>query len=213
VALYIANLSDVSGWTERWNTTEGSFASTGGNLRITKTGETNTYGVSWNTIDADADRDEVEVLAKVRFTTQASAGALVGIFARGSGITSSRHLIVSYLASAGNVGSDVFQLYSIITETGNEDNDTLTGRSNEANIWYWMRLRISGTTAISKVWKDGDVEPDWQLTVTTTITAAGWVGVYGFDTATDPYDIGYFAVATNGDSIGSSSSRVQFIGI
>jgi hypothetical protein len=216
VALYVADLSTTTGWTERWGTTEGSVAANTSPTRLTvaKSAESNEYGISLNAVDSDADRDDVEVLAKVRFNTQATATNTVGVFLRGSGTSGAENLIAVTLRDAGNDGSD-FQPIVYDFSSGSAGLVGSSGGSNVAATWYWIRARANGTSLKARVWLDGTSEPTtWDVDDTTAVAGVGWVGLYAFDTATDTYDLGYFAAATGGDTINlGGSARVQFIGV
>jgi hypothetical protein len=213
MAVYVADLRSTTGWSERWATTEGALSTTTDGLRITKSAETNRYAVTWDTIDGDSDRDKVEVLAKVRFVAQAAATTMVGVVVRGSGASGSEDKISAVLYDAGNDGADR-RLYITEVDNGTPANLSIgSAVSNVANTWYWIKVRANGTSFKAKSWADGSVEPaTWTHDLTTTIDAVGWTGIYAMDTATDPYDIGYFAVATNGDSISTGASGGFFLG-
>jgi hypothetical protein len=207
MAVYVADLRSLSGWTERWSTSEGAPSLIADGFRITKSAETNEYLLAWDTIDGDANRDNVEVLAKVRFSAQGNSTWTVGVAVRGGGAGTAEDGYICALYNAENAGSDI-RPYVFKTVSGST---TLIGysgsKSNVANAWYWIRFRVNAQSLKARVWADGSAEPGtWNVDDTDAdIAAAGWVGFYGRDTATDPYDLGYFAVATNGDTIGGSS--------
>ena len=205
MAVYVADLRSTTGWSERWVAADGSFATTADGFRITKTGETGSYAITWDTIDSDANRDVIEILAKVRLVTQAAATTMVGVVCRGAGASGAQDLVRAYLYDAGNDGADRF----IIDEYASGSQSIYlasTSRSNVANTWYWIKVRADGTSCQARLWADGSAEPaTWTLDATVSVNAVGWAGIYAFDTATDPYDLGYFAVATNGDTVSGSS--------
>jgi len=214
MAIIVGDLSGTTGWTERWGTSEGSFAANTGPVRltVTKSAESNEYGISLDAVDSDSDRDDVEVLAKVRFNTQATATNTVGVFLRGSGTSGAENLIAVTLRDAGNDGSD-FQPIVYDFSSGSAGLIGSSGGSNVAATWYWIRARANGTSLKARVWLDGTSEPAaWDVDETTAVAGVGWVGLYAFDTATDTYDLGYFAVGTNGDSPGGGSGNAFFMG-
>jgi hypothetical protein len=45
------------------------------------------------------------------------------------------------------------------------------------NTKYWLKLRAVGVNMYGKIWRDGDIEPAWQIASTTTVVNAGQVGV------------------------------------
>ena len=82
------------------------------------------------------------------------------------------------------------------------------------NTWVWIKLRANGTDIKSKSWLDGNAEPaTWGYEGTdATHSAAGWVGIWSYHADGEPYDIGYCAVATNGDSLSTGASGGFFLG-
>jgi hypothetical protein len=209
MAVYVADLRSLSGWTERLASTEGAPSLIADGFRVTKSAETNEYMLAWDAIDSDANRDNVEVLAKVRFTTQAAAGAMMGIAVRASGASGSETFYSCYLSGAGNAGADARPVVGEVNAGTTQATIGLVGsQSNAANTWYWLRFRVNGQSLKARAWADGQTEPAaWGVDDTdATIAAAGYVGFYCRDTAADPYDLAYFAVATNGDTIGGGSS-------
>lgn len=216
MATYVGNTATTTGWTERWATGEGAVVSSGGNLVISKSSESNEYGVSLDAVDSDGDRDEFEVLAKIRFNTQASAGRTVGVFGWGSGAGGSESGILGGLRYADNDGSD-WQPIVLTFQAGTDAPVDFDVGSNVAGTWYWIRFRgVADGGIYARMWVDGDAEPvTWQIGRASGIAAAaGWVGIWAKDTATDTYEVGYFAVATAGDSVvlGGSSNAGFFMG-
>lgn len=217
MSLYVADLTKTSEWTERWYTGSGSFSLVDDYLRVEKSTD-DRYLITWNNIDSDPNRADIEVLAKVRFDKQSASPqpGLCGVILRAAGSTSDITGMDLILVNAYNNTNDrrvlidqwkagsVAQLYG---------GDAI---ANTADTWYWVRLRANGSTMKTRHWIDGDEEPEtWNISVETTLTTAGWAGFYARQPACAPYDLGYFAVGTGGDTAPSSStgsSRVQFIG-
>jgi hypothetical protein len=81
-----------------------------------------------------------------------------------------------------------------------------------ANVWYYVRFRVNGTTLSAKFWRDGDNEPSsWTLTVTdSSITGVGWVGL-GNQDSNGTRDCDLFSVGTNGDTVALSSATATVI--
>ena len=214
MAVYVADLRSTTGWTERWKTTEGSVSVIADGFRIAKTANTGPYALTWDTIDSDANRDKAEVLTKVRLTSASSSAVmLAGPLVRGAGATGAEDYICAVLYKAGNAGTD--RRPYMLESSGGSGSALSAGAlvSNATNTWYWIKTRVNGTSAKARAWLDGEAEPStWTVDVTATLDAVGWCGIYAFDTLCDPYDIGYFAVATNGDSLSTGASGGFFLG-
>src|SRR6266705_152262 len=75
------------------------------------------------------------------------------------------------------------------------------------NTFYWIRANIIGSTLQSRIWKDGNAEPNtWQVaaTDTTPLSAAGYYGLYSIinTTSTDVISFDSFtATNTLGDPL------------
>jgi hypothetical protein len=192
---YLADLSTTSGWTERWATGNGATTSDGTNFSIAMTTE-DWYGFSINAVDADADRQDCEILAKFRYTNPGSDTRGGGIFARGSGTTSESGILFGF----GVVGSP----FIVELSAGSEVQSSSGSRGElTEDTWYWMRAKLSSTTAKVRVWADGDVEYGfWEAELTgLSVTADGWIGMWGSDIDYDPIEFAYFEVATGTNTL------------
>jgi hypothetical protein len=200
---YVADLTTTTGWTERWNTGKASVAvESGVGLRFTVSsdGSSDLYGLSYDAVDSDADRDDFEILAKVRFSAQYAytSARTFGVFGRGSGTTTE----VAYTAALLDAGGDGLDTGYIDRWNASFTSLISAGAyfSLTANTWYWIKFRVEGSALKFKIWADGANEPGWASGTDSTITAAGWIGlsiVNGLEI--DPIDLGYFEVRTGAD--------------
>jgi hypothetical protein len=210
MAVYVADLRSTTGWTERFNTGNASTAVVSDAFRVTQSSN-GSYGFSWDTIDGDADRDDVEVMAKVRHAAYASNAYAVGVFARGSvGV----NCYAAVMRSITTGSSKAAMTLAVASDSTGVPIDSSLEATIGANNWCWIKLRVNGTTIQSRAWLDGTAEPGtWNCDVTdATHAGVGWVGIYTNSADCDPYDIGYFAVATNGDSLSTGASGGFFLG-
>ncbi|MEX1093324.1 MAG: hypothetical protein WEF28_09220, partial [Acidimicrobiia bacterium] len=197
--------SAPSDWTRRHNTTgvgwtvEADAGATGGKvLRRGTASGTDRRSLSWDAIDSDPDRDDVEILFRFRSATKLDARA----FVRGSGGSGNETMYTLGLASPS--GNNTLRV-------GKYDGGTFTALNDTAyagyttNTWFWCRMQVQGTTLRRRVWEDGTTEPtSWVDPQTdSAVTAAGWVGVFNFQA--DAVDIDLFGVGTNGDTAPSEA--------
>lgn len=205
MATYQTNFSEYSvgaqpsDWTARWGTTNNTWAvrtKTGaeGNQTLEQTSTADARRLlSWDDIDADANRADVEILARVRTT----AGTIeqFRLIARASGAAAAENAyFFGFNGSSGlYLNKYVAGVSSLI--------GTPVAISWSTNTWYWMRFRVIGTDLFGKWWPDGEEEPSaWIVTGTDSdIASAGWVGVGVFE-SDGTKDFDYVSVGTNGDS-------------
>lgn len=194
--------SQPSDWTKRFQTTSTiTVESIGASnvLRITNaSGITRPQGISWDDIDGDADRDDVEVLIKYRWISDPTTVA-VGTFGRGSGTNTA----ANYYGS-----SDTSTLIRLVERaSGSLTTHASSSRTMVNNTWYWARFRANGTDLKSRQWEDGSSEPGtWNFEVTdATLSSAGWVGIVsGAIDNTGQFEVAVFGAGTNGDTAPSS---------
>jgi len=205
VALYIADFDShsvdaaPSGWTARWTTTNSTWAirsKTGIPFQVLEHTASSTGArrlLSWDSLDSDADRANVEVLALIRSNSTVSLQN--NVLVRGAGAAGSE---TAYGLVTNNTA---FHLNKWVSGTSTQLGSTLSTPAFTAGTWYWVRLRVNGTAIKAKVWLDGTAEPaSWSSEVTdSAVAAAGWVGVGAFQ-ASGIRDFGYVAIGTNGDS-------------
>jgi hypothetical protein len=192
--------STPSDWTPRWVTASTTWAvrsksAVEGGQTLEYTGTASAHHLlTWDALDADANRDNAEILARVR--TSAGSTEPLRLTIRGSGAAASE----TGYSFQYNPSSLIFQLQKYVagalTNLGTSQSFTTA-----ANVWYYVRFRVNGTTLSAKFWKDGDAEPSsWGFTATdSSITAAGWIGV-GNQDSTGTRDVDFFSVGTNGDT-------------
>ena len=184
-------------WTEQWNTA-GSWSVTSGDLDVPVGVSNDWRGLSWNDIDADADRDDVEILAK--FTTPSTlSNALYPIFLRGSGADESA---TNYSV---RVSTSSFRLYYANAADTPVQVATVSGTWSVSTT-YWIRFRATGTALKARIWADGGGEPGtWDIEATdSTVSAAGWVGAAQYAGAA-AWTLHQIGIGTNGDTAPSSA--------
>ena len=184
-----------TGYTGRWNYDAGHWS------RVTDTDIAvrcaATFGgrqvVSFNAVDSDSNRADSEILVRIKTNSVSASTLHGGVILRGSG-------------SGGSETAYNCAVFGTELRTGKYTSGTSTqiavtsGKSLAANTYYWLRFRANGTTISARVWADGDSEPgSWDLSTTdSSISAAGWSGMFNFASGTRWWrDI---AVATNGDT-------------
>jgi hypothetical protein len=169
-----------TGWTERWDTA-GSWqvvagVGFGGSQGLQYVpGTSARHGLSWDVLDADPDRDNIEFLYRWSSTVGgASATNDVRVFARGSGVDATTQ------ANGYSVGPTNTVLRFVKYVAGTSTTTDTAGGALTANAWYWSRVRINGSTITQKMWADGTTEPTtWAQTITdTSVTGVGWAGVF-----------------------------------
>lgn len=159
--------------------------------------------VSMNAVDSDADRDEVEVLARVKTSTVTASTTAGGVVLRGSGSSGTENAYTCiFFGSELRISKYVSATLTTLATTSS------LGLS--ANTYYWIRFRANGTSLQARIWADGSGEPgSWNLSTTdTSISTAGWAGMFNFHQSTRTWrDL---AIATNGDtaSMGSAPTPV-----
>lgn len=195
--------SPPSDWTTRWHGADGAqtwnvidtppAGSTGGKaIEHNSNGESNRSMLSWDDIDADANRDDIEILCKMRSDT--SDTHILRLLARGSGTDTTEN---GYVSST-NLGADTAYETAYVNGTGQTPSQA--AKTLNIDTWYWVRYRINGTTVQLRIWEDGTSEPGtWDVDTTRTdISGVGWAGLGGGGLGIQYFDV--FGVGTNGDS-------------
>lgn len=179
--------------------------------------------VSWDDVDGDANRDNCEIVA--RFRVSSDSQQVWGLWARASGSTSSETgYLCEVQANAGRIdvmkyvsGTLTTEVVGLDADSGmipwaQSEGDLTTWDETLPNKWLYVRFRVNGTGATvtlqAKAWIDGVIpqnEPSfWHTDGTDTdgdrITAAGWIGLgrRTHSSITTEYD--YISVGTNGDT-------------
>ena len=194
-----------SDWTAGWDATTQFTVGTGGADKILKGAITasNRYICTWNDVGADANRANVEILTKFRVLSVVGGGA--GGVARASGTGTTETGYTAYIQDddlrvakyvSGTATALVTQALTLL-----------------ANTDYWLRFRVNGTALQARIWLATDAEPGtWGIDTTdTSISAAGWAGVFTFSSDSDPeYDA--IAIATNGDTASFATGGITGTG-
>lgn len=194
-----------SDWTKRiatnlaW-TVQASASAVGGKALRTPGGGSNARSVlSWDHIDADANRADVEVYFRCRFENAVTAAPDAFAAVRGSGTSSGTANFYRMGPRPNGGGSTNLQIaryldggFSGVGET----NDFVY----ESNVFYNVLAQARGSAFKIRIWPDGDVEPaGWNIEVTNAdIPAAGWVGLFVFSPLPSEFDV--YGVGTGTDS-------------
>ncbi len=156
--------------------------------------------ISWDAIDADANRAKANLVAA--FTVDLATVEELHLYARGAGSVTDFYRLRIKLTGASNVNFD--KLTASIFYTPGVASATVTLAAGKS---YFVRFNVNGTTIQARLW-DAALgmagEPTtWDINTTdASISAAGWVGIGGRHTTLTgkiaPFN--FFAVGTNGDS-------------
>jgi len=205
--------TDVAGWTERGSTGPNSQAPAYGTpcfkkrylaLKSSSSATPMRSALSWDAIDADANRDDVDMVSA--FSYDAATVNQLWLYARG----------------VGGAATAPDECYMGIVDKSTGTNNLIIARRNAATTIttiatasltlasgknYLVRFRVNGTALKLRVW-DAALgragEPStWNLETTdATWSAAGWVGLgmnnAGVADQVAPFN--FLAVGTNGDS-------------
>lgn len=149
------------------------------------------FALSWDEVDSDAERQDIEVLARVKITVSDTFQAyLIG---RGSGTSNSETGYVSML----KFDSNELEIFKFDNATYSQI--ATASMTLNAGTWYWVRFRVNGSDLKLKVWADGGAEPGpWDIETTdTAITGDGWAGL-GYNEDYQKWD--FISFGTNGDT-------------
>ena len=194
-----------SDWTRRWVTTGWATtvvddaAATGGKVfRLNPDGSNSRKFISWDEIDADANRDNVEVY--VRFTVHSSLASYreLHTMTRGSGAAASES---GYRMGASSTDPQRFDIAKYVSGTFTNINQNSVPIA-DGETWH-IRARANSTALKIRWWKDGAEEPvAWSDERTdSSLSSAGWVGLNIFQSNAAAYaDVDVFSVGTNGDT-------------
>jgi len=188
--------SQPSDFTERWDTAniaatvETVSGTTGGKVLRAVMSNNGPSAISWDEIDNDSDRNDVEILTRVRRTAGGGSDQM-GTLARAINPEATRtgyFTTVSNRVKASRYLNENFNNFSSSTFSVSDD------------VWYFLRSQFSGTNLKFKAWSGaiGDEPVDWDIETTNSdISAAGWVGFFNYNSGTIEYDL--LSVGTNGD--------------
>lgn len=191
-----------SDWTRRWDTSMGTWlVQAGAGYDGVKPALQTTYGasqtrlaLSWNVIDSDPDRADVEFVYRWRPAVYGNND--VRTLARGSGNGTSE---TGYNSGFVNGGSRTSYMLN-----GGSFTIASTPVSGVVDPnWVWTRVRITGTTDLKvRTWIDGTDEPtvwDVESTTATSITDPGWVGLTSYVDGSGTLTWDFVGIGTGGD--------------
>lgn len=210
MAQYFTNFSGYTsgvqptGWTARWQTAnktwtvENDAGATGGKLLRCVSANNNAGLLTWDAIDADANRDNVEIF--FRFRSSGTGTIPVGGVVRASSVLATGNGYVSHPndATSQRIAKFVSGSYALLTNHSN---------AWAADTWYYSRFRVNSTTLQMKRWAGavGDEPGAWDSEVTNgEVTGVGWVGALSRLTGVT-VDFDVIGVGTNGDTAPSQA--------
>ncbi|MEA3242329.1 MAG: hypothetical protein U9Q19_02675 [Pseudomonadota bacterium] len=216
MAIYTTDFSEYtsgvapSDWTDRWDTDwtltveDNTADSIGAKVFKVNPGTTNVRRlVSWDDLDSDANRDDSELLVRVRAGATTNYNNMFSLMLRGSGAAGSENGYTLWMD-----GNDL-ELRKYVAGA-NSNLSTITSfvhAFKSSSTWdysyFWLRFRANGTSLKAKAWSENQNEPDtWLIDETdSSISAAGWCGLCNFDAIGTQYvNADYFSIGTNGDS-------------
>ena len=189
-----------SDWTQRWQidqawTVEADAGAPGGKVLRSpvETGDVR-RGWTWDAIDADADRADVEIFAQIKYTGVAAESDLL-LTSRGSGTSSS---VTTYRHGARPYNNEV-ALSEYVGSNFDYVGD-VKFYTMSAGTSYDVLVQVRGTAHKIKAWVTGESEPAaWDVeAIDSSISAAGWVGLLKYRGAST--DVSVFSVGTGTDS-------------
>lgn len=184
-----------AGWTKKWVTTQPFTVVTdadnptgeGKSVEAVPTSSSR-CALTWDAVDADADRATCDLIALIEVFEAANTGAYTygGLVGRVSGSASSETGVTGSMGHSG-VGATNHDVRVTQYSSG-----TLTTLPDTVqNTWvdntrYWLRLTLSGTSARVRLYPESDPLDDGALladhTDTVSVTGAGGVGIWSFTT-------------------------------
>lgn len=197
-----------SDWTLRWAATfPCTVVELSGTIRgkalLMDAGTEGRNLLSWDAIDSDADRGNVEVLLHARFVGEVLSDKNNSeILALTRGANASEASATGYrhgMRPRVSGGQAEFGKYSAgsFSSFGSPDTSIAYG----VNSFYWLRVKVEGSAHYLKQWEGAyeDEPTGWGITASdSTITDPGWVGV--FRNASSRTAIDFFSVGTGGKS-------------
>lgn len=186
-----------SGFTARWVTTNSTWlvqsdvtSEAGKKLQHTATATARRL-FSLDSVDGDANRDNVEIL--FRFLRSSTSGNQGLCAFRASGAAASEN------AYRVTLTSSQIQLRKFLA--GVDSSVSSASFTASINKKYYCRVRANGTTLQVRIWDAATIEPvGWNISITdSNVSGVGWVG-FAADTSTGNRDFDFLSVATNGDT-------------
>jgi hypothetical protein len=204
---------DPTGWTKRWATAGAALsivsdaaAPAGKALRVAKSAN-DRFGLTFNAVDSDANRAncEVRVLFRTPATGLVDGLNVIGAVGRGSGAAAAE---TAYIANVFcSVESSTVYRKARLTEYNAGTPASAQGWSPSAtHVWaantlHWLRLSCQGTTILWGLATAADPTSEITGSITdSSITAAGWLGLFVLGAASYSVDILAVGFGTNGDA-------------
>lgn len=215
MAQYYTNFGEYTsgaaptGWTSRaisqtWTIIDDAAATGGKRLKVSG-GSDGNAGLSWDSIDSDANRANVEVLMRIQSSSRTAGenycGAMVRAYASGGYL---------YGYAARIIRSSVFVDSLCRVQLVKMSGTSWTTPADYVFDWQastdcWVRFRANGTSLRVRIWAVGAAEPGtWHIDHTdSTYGSAGWVGAYNYESNGNKlWDV--FSVGTNGETANST---------
>ncbi len=125
---------------------------------------------------------DYEFTAQVRFKQGIEAGVCARMDSIGNG-----YCFVSSWGGGSNLMIGKFMVNSQNPkDIQATDNVQAIGGGISQNIWYNMKIQVSGSTIKGKIWKFGNTEPsDWAIVTTDTDFSYGTIGLYTYEAQAD----------------------------
>lgn len=186
-----------SGFTARWVTTNSSWlvqsdvtSEAGKLLRHTATADGRRL-LSLDSVDVDANRDNVELLFRFASTSTSNNQGLCAFRASGAAASENAYRVT--------LTSTQIQLRKFLA--GVDSSVSSVSFSAGTTLKYYCRVRANGTTLQIRIWSADTIEPgSWNISVTdSNISGVGWVG-FSAEESTGNRDFDFLSVATNGDT-------------
>ena len=166
---------------------------------------------SLDAIDGDANRDDIELLARFQINEASLVSHQYGLAARYSGTDDDE---TGYELWTYETTANVFQLRLTRMDAG--VGSTL---ATSANItphvngdWYYIRFRVNGTSLQGRLWPEGDEEPTvWHIDETNSdVSGVGWGGILGFEGSSGGLcETDMLTIGTNGDAAPLAASTTS----
>ncbi|WP_287365122.1 M14-type cytosolic carboxypeptidase [Thauera sp.] len=195
-----------TGWTQRWwaaSSAIWTIIDLGSGQKALRYGDgvntTARRGLSYDALDDDEDRDDFEIVFKWRCAGLTSQGPQLKCWGRASGSqTSSTHNAYLGGVDYAVASATPLRLQKYVNGTSSTIG-TSAAFGLSTDTWYITRFRVNGTTMQMRTWLASDPEPEtWQRTATdTSHSAAGWVGLFGFNGAL-LHDVEWVGFGTGG---------------
>lgn len=200
--------AEPTGWTKRFGTSNTTFtvladgsSPTGRILRVGKAANQRSL-LSRDDVDSDSERAKCKIRVLMRVDSIPTASNTFGAAgARGSGSAGSETMVVGALGTPSG-SSTTTEVRTFRYSAGTASTIVTDGPAGvtAGGQWVWVGLDCDGTATNVEARLPADMGTiTAETTDTTDITAAGWLGVFTFANAGQPFDIAAVAIATGDD--------------